>query len=81
MIAQIEVWTGDIDHRGLVPRCSDILRSRDLWGPLFLCLILAILLSIDESAFASPEQSEARASVVFSSLLLVQNPDPHCVRA
>lgn len=40
---------------------------RDLWGPLFLCLILAILLSIDESAIGEHD----RPAWVFSIMLLV----------
>jgi len=29
---------------------------RDLWGPLFLCLLLAVLLSIDESGLPTDKQ-------------------------
>ena len=44
---------------------------RDLWGPLFLCLILAILLSIDESGNIQESTNRDRPAVVFSVMLLV----------
>mmetsp|Transcript_45482 Transcript_45482/g.91062 ORF Transcript_45482/g.91062 Transcript_45482/m.91062 type:complete len:295 (+) Transcript_45482:52-936(+) len=50
---------------------KDELRNWDLWGPLFLCLILAILLSIDESDHTSTQEAQSRPAVVFSSLLLI----------
>mmetsp|Transcript_40540 Transcript_40540/g.82876 ORF Transcript_40540/g.82876 Transcript_40540/m.82876 type:complete len:313 (+) Transcript_40540:29-967(+) len=48
---------------------KDELRNWDLWGPLLLCLLLAILLSIDESSSASSKEAQERSAVVFSSLL------------
>jgi hypothetical protein len=45
---------------------------RDLWGPLFLCLTLAILLSIDESGRTSMMPQDDRPAVVFSALLVVR---------
>mmetsp|Transcript_35589 Transcript_35589/g.84658 ORF Transcript_35589/g.84658 Transcript_35589/m.84658 type:complete len:270 (+) Transcript_35589:93-902(+) len=47
------------------------LRNWDLWGPLFLCLFLAILLSIDETGSASSHKDADRPAVVFSSMLLM----------
>eukprot|EP00960_Hanusia_phi_P048035 758734-Hanusia_phi.AAC.1 len=49
----------------------DELRNWDLWGPLFLCLILAILLSIDESGNIQENNNRDRPAVVFSVMLLV----------
>uniref|UniRef100_A0A7S4KEV4 Protein YIPF n=1 Tax=Guillardia theta TaxID=55529 RepID=A0A7S4KEV4_GUITH len=49
----------------------DELRNWDLWGPLFLCLILAILLSIDESGNIQESTNRDRPAVVFSVMLLV----------
>uniref|UniRef100_A0A7S0VU54 Protein YIPF n=1 Tax=Hemiselmis tepida TaxID=464990 RepID=A0A7S0VU54_9CRYP len=49
---------------------KDELRNWDLWGPLFLCLILAILLSIDESEGGLPSNHD-RPAAVFSSLLVM----------
>ena len=45
--------------------------GRDLWGPLFLCLFLAILLSIDETGSATSHKEKDRPAVVFSSMLLM----------
>ena len=49
---------------------QDELRNWDLWGPLFLCLLLAILLSIDESGLPTGQQHDKPAHV-FSTLLLI----------
>lgn len=65
------VWTKMMKVVVPSPDTKDELRNWDLWGPLFLCLILAILLSIDESGHAAAKESKDRPAVVFSSLLLI----------
>jgi hypothetical protein len=65
-----QVWT---KLRKVVVPSSDTkdeLRNWDLWGPLFLCLLLAVLLSIDESGLPASKDHD-RPAVVFSTLLLI----------
>ena len=51
----------------LINACAT--RNRDLWGPLFLCLLLAILLSIDESGL--PTEKDVSLCVCLSVCVCV----------
>ena len=70
MTACWKVWTKL--KKVVIPSSDtkDELRNWDLWGPLFLCLLLAVLLSIDESGLPADKDHD-RPAVVFSTLLLI----------